>query len=63
MPEYPLSNVKATAGPEARAVKKKRVSTKFEIDKLQEKYQDPVEKKGKKRAHAGFMNYGQKMDA
>jgi hypothetical protein len=22
-----------------------------------------VEKKGKKRSHAGFMNYGQKMDA
>jgi hypothetical protein len=34
VPEYPLSNVKSTAGPGARAVKKKRVSTKFEIDKL-----------------------------
>ena len=63
MPDYPLSNIKSTEGLPTKFVKKKKISTTFEMNKLQEKYENPEEKKGKKRSHKGYLNYGQKLNA
>ena len=63
MPDYPLSNIKGTEGLPTKMVKRKKISTNFEMNKLQEKYNNPEEKKGQKRSHKGYLNYGQKLSA
>ena len=56
-PKGPLTNVNSVDFIAKKYVKKKKEKTVTEIKRLQEKYENPVEKKGKPRSHIGNLNY------